>query len=150
MTWSFKHWSKLLLKETFEEFVMTKNNVDTELNFVKFKCSINTIHTKLLCSYSYFFEKLTRKTLVIQHYNNNLLKCDELHNDKLKRIFNLLCQNDLRNSKLKNMCFLYKSIKRYVFQVWESNIKAIRKNLVSNPQVIKSSICYQLVIYIEY
>ncbi len=146
ITSSFKHWSKLLLKETFEEFLMTKNNVDSELNFVKFKCFINTIQTKLRSSYSFFLEKLTRKTLVIQHSNNNLLKCDEMYNDKLIKLFNMLCHIDLRNSKLKNICFVNKSIKSYVFQVWESNIKSVRKNLISNRQLIKSSKCYQLVI----
>lgn len=146
LTRSFKHWSKLLLKETFEEFLITKKSVDSELNFINLKCFINKIQNKLVSTYTHFFEKLARNTLVITNTNNNILKRDEIYNDKLKKILNLLSNFYLRKIKYKNMCFVNTSIKRYVFQIWESKLNMIRKHLINKNKIINSSNCYQLVI----
>ena len=132
--------------ESFQEFVVTKENVYNELNYFSFKCLIYFLQNKVLSNYNYFMTKLRKKISLSKIYKDHFLICEEMYHDKLGKIKSLLDKVELIGLKSKSMCFINRNIKGYVFRKWEMKIKQIRNLLLNCPKTHTIYNCSRLVI----
>ena len=119
----FKHWSKFILKESFFEFLVSRNLVHFELNNTILKCFKNLLRNKFLSIYKDFIIRLCKCVSKKKFESQTTMINEKIYGNKLNSLMKIIYFMELNNYKLRNYNFVNRNINKYVFRKWELNVK---------------------------
>lgn len=146
----FKHWSKFVLKESYYEFLVSRNLVHIELTNTILKCFNSLIRNRLYSIYKDFIIRLCKGVSDKKFESQRILINEEIYGNRLNSLMKIIYFMELNNYKLRNYCFVNGNIKKYVIRKWELNVKNHYLQIDSKLKEKYLHFCSKLVIYIEY